>query len=134
MYGFSNLLIPAVLFFALGFLARIIRSDLRFPPDLAKALSIYLLMAIGIHGGYELGHAQLLTALNAVFWAIVLGLTLPVIGYFVLVSSRKVDALNAAGSASSATTCAQTLTNSTRAVFCARPFSTAVSCCWPARC
>ena len=96
MYGFSNLLIPAVLFFALGFLARIIRSDLRFPPDLAKALSIYLLMAIGIHGGYELGHAQLLTALNAVFWAIVLGLTLPVIGYFALVSSRTVDALNAA--------------------------------------
>lgn len=96
MYGFSNLLIPAVLFFALGFLARVIRSDLRFPPDLAKALSIYLLMAIGIHGGYELGHAQLLTALNAVFWAIVLGLTLPVIGYFALVSTRKVDALNAA--------------------------------------
>ena len=45
MSVFSNLLIPAVLFFALGFFARVVRSDLRFPPDLAKLLSIYLLMA-----------------------------------------------------------------------------------------
>jgi hypothetical protein len=96
MHGFSNLLIPAVLFFVLGFLARIVRSDLRFPPDLAKALSIYLLIAIGIHGGIELGHANLLTALHAVFWAIILGLMLPVLAYVVLVSSRRVDELNAA--------------------------------------
>jgi len=96
LYGFSNLLIPAVLFFALGFLARIVHSDLRFPPDLAKALSIYLLMAIGIRGGFELGHADLFTALQAVFWAIMLGLMLPVLAYVILVSSRKVDMLNAA--------------------------------------
>ncbi len=96
MSGLSNLLIPAVLFFALGFLARILRSDLRFPPDLAKLLSIYLLVSIGIHGGYELGRADILTGMHAVFWAIVLGLTLPVIGYFLLVASRKVDTLNAA--------------------------------------
>lgn len=36
----SSLLIPAVLFFALGFLAKIIKSDPRFPSDLAKALSM----------------------------------------------------------------------------------------------
>ncbi len=96
MSGLSNLLIPAVLFFVLGFLARLIRSDLRFPPDLAKLLSIYLLMAIGIHGGYELGQADLLTALNAVFWAVVLGLGLPVCGYLMLIATRKVDGLNAA--------------------------------------
>ena len=96
MSVFSNLLVPAVLFFALGFFARVVRSDLRFPPDLAKLLSIYLLVAIGIHGGIELGRADLMTALNAVFWAIVLGVTLPILGYAVLVASRKVDALNAA--------------------------------------
>ena len=72
MPNLSNLLIPAVLFFALGFLARVVRSDLRFPPDLAKLLSIYLLVSIGIHGGYELGRADLLTGLYAVFWAIVI--------------------------------------------------------------
>ena len=96
MSGLSNLLVPAVLFFALGFLARVIRSDLRFPPEMAKALSIYLLVAIGIHGGYELAKADLLTALHALFWAVVLGLTLPVLGYFVLLATRRVDGFNAA--------------------------------------
>lgn len=96
MTGFSNLLVPAVLFFALGFLARVIRSDLRFPPEMAKALSIYLLVAIGIHGGYELGKADLLTALYAILWAVILGISLPVIGYFVLLATKRVDGLNAA--------------------------------------
>ncbi len=53
-------------------------------------------MAIGIHGGHELGKADVLTALNAVLWAIVLGVFLPIVGYAILVASRKVDALNAA--------------------------------------
>lgn len=92
----SNLLIPAVLFFALGFLARVIKSDLRFPADLAKALSIYLLVAIGLHGGYELGKSDLFTAINSVVWALVLGFGLPLIGYAILVFSKKVDAMNAA--------------------------------------
>ena len=96
MSVFSNLLIPAVLFFALGFFARVVRSDLRFPPDLAKLLSIYLLVAIGIHGGVELGRSDLVTALHSIVWAMVLGVTLPILGYAVLVASRKVDALNAA--------------------------------------
>jgi len=95
MSGLQNLLVPAVLFFALGFLARVIKSDLRFPPDLAKMLSIYLLVAIGIHGGYELAQAELGTALNAILWAILLGLVLPVIGFALMRATRMIDALNA---------------------------------------
>ncbi len=96
MSALSNLLIPAVLFFALGFLARVVKSDLRLPPDMAKMLSIYLLVAIGLHGGYELSKADMGTAINSVFWAIVLGFTLPVIGYALLLLTRKVDTMNAA--------------------------------------
>jgi uncharacterized protein len=96
MSGLSNLLIPAVLFFALGFLAQLARSDLRFPPDLTKALSIYLLVSIGIHGGYELARADLGMALNSILWALILGFTLPVVGYYLLVLSRRLDAMNAA--------------------------------------
>jgi len=92
----SNLLLPAVLFFALGFLARVIRSDLRFPPDLAKVLSIYLLMAIGLHGGYELAKVDLVVALNSIMWALILGFSLPVIGYIALVATRKVNPMDAA--------------------------------------
>lgn len=96
MSAFSNLLIPAVLFFALGLIARAIKSDLRMPPDLAKILSIYLLMAIGLHGGYELGKAEISAAFNAVLWAIILGFTLPLIGYVLLMLTRRVDHMNAA--------------------------------------
>lgn len=92
----SNLLIPAVLFFALGVLARVVKSDLKFPPELAKALSIYLLMSIGLHGGVELAKADLGSALNAIVWALILGFTTPLIGYAILAGSRKVSALDAA--------------------------------------
>lgn len=96
MSALSNLLIPAVLFFALGFLARVVKSDLRLPPDMAKMLSIYLLVAIGLHGGYELSKADLGIAINSVIWAIILGFTLPIIGYGLLLLTRKVDCMNAA--------------------------------------
>jgi len=96
MSSLSNLLLPAVLFFALGCIARLIKSDLRFPPDLAKVLSIYLLMAIGLHGGHELAKADLVIALNSIMWALILGFTLPIIGYLILLVTRKVNPMDAA--------------------------------------
>lgn len=96
MAALSSLLIPAVLFFALGFMARVVKTDLRLPPDMAKMLSIYLLVAIGLHGGYELSRADLGTAINSILWAGVLGFSLPVIGYGLLILTGKVDTMNAA--------------------------------------
>ena len=55
----GNLLTPPVLFFALGVLASLLRSDLEFPLPMTKALSLYLLFAIGLHGGAELAAAGL---------------------------------------------------------------------------
>jgi hypothetical protein len=45
---------PVVLFFLLGVLARLARSDLRLPEALYETLSIFLLLAIGLKGGVEL--------------------------------------------------------------------------------
>lgn len=90
----SNLLIPAVLFFLLGFFAQAVRSDLKFPPELAKALSIYLLIGIGLKGGIELSHADFGAGLNSVLAALVLGFGLPVVAYLILVAGR-LDKLNA---------------------------------------
>ena len=90
----SNLLIPAVLFFALGFLAQAVKSDLKFPPELAKALSIYLLIGIGLKGGIELSHADIGDAVNAVVAALVLGFSLPIVAYLILLAGR-LDKLNA---------------------------------------
>jgi len=46
-----DLIPPPVLFFALGALAAALRSDLHLPDALAKALSVYLMVAIGLKGG-----------------------------------------------------------------------------------
>lgn len=95
MFNLSNLLIPAILFFALGFIARLIRSDLKFPPDLAKALSIYLLVGIGLHGGMELAHAPMGMAIEAIVAALLMGFGLPLIAYAILVMLGRIDAMNA---------------------------------------
>lgn len=96
MLSLNSLLLPAVLFFALGCIARGIKSDLKFPPDLAKILSIYLLMSIGLHGGYELAKADMMVAINSIVWALILGFSLPVVGYLALVVTHKVNPLDAA--------------------------------------
>ena len=96
MFSLSNMLIPAILFFALGFAAQLIRSDLKFPPDLAKALSIYLLVGIGLHGGIELARIDVASAVGAVVAALGLGFGLPVIAYLILARVLRVDRLNSA--------------------------------------
>ncbi len=55
----ENLLSPVVLAFALGFGARAAGSKLRLPQPLHASLSAYLLLAIGLKGGVELGRAPL---------------------------------------------------------------------------
>jgi len=50
---------PVVGFFLLGLIARLGRSDLRIPEALYEALSIYLLLAIGLKGGLQLAQQPL---------------------------------------------------------------------------
>ena len=47
----TNLTSPMVLFFVLGLLAALARSDLSIPDAIAKATALYLMMAIGFKGG-----------------------------------------------------------------------------------
>lgn len=94
--GIDALLIPAILFFILGVIAKFVDSDLKFPDGMSKGISIYLLMAIGLKGGAELGKADLGIAVQSIFWAIVLGFVLPIIGYWILRFRNKIDSMNAA--------------------------------------
>jgi hypothetical protein len=55
----TNLFSPPILFFFLGMLAVLIKSDLDIPPTLSKFFSMYLLLAIGFKGGIELRHSGL---------------------------------------------------------------------------
>lgn len=54
----ANLLSPMVLSFALGAVATLVRSDLKFPDQVYQAMAIYLLFAIGLKGGVALSQAS----------------------------------------------------------------------------
>jgi hypothetical protein len=50
----ANILTPVVLFFIFGIIAARIKSDLKIPEAISEFLPIYLLAAIGLHGGLEM--------------------------------------------------------------------------------
>ncbi len=55
----NNFLDPAILFFVFGVLAGALKSNLEIPPPIAKFLSLYLLMALGLKGGFALAKSGL---------------------------------------------------------------------------
>ena len=57
--GISALLSPMILFFILGGFAGLVRSDLNVPDAMGKAMSIYLMAAIGLKGGISVAEAGL---------------------------------------------------------------------------
>ena len=91
----DNFLSPPILFFFLGLLAVLVRSDLEIPQPIPKFLSLYLMLAIGFRGGVELGHSapggQVLLTLAA---AIAMAALVPVYCFWIL--RRRLDVYNAA--------------------------------------
>ena len=93
----SNLLSPIVLAFALGIAARLLKSELRLPRDLVSALSIYLLLALGLKGGHELSHAGLRAIALPAAATVLLGLATPLTAYFALRRLGRFSVSDAAG-------------------------------------
>ena len=81
----NNFLDPAILFFVFGLLAGALKSNLEIPAPISRFLSLYLLMALGLKGGFALAQsgwtAEVLTSLGA---ALALALLVPLLGYAVL--------------------------------------------------
>lgn len=75
---------PVVLFFLLGLIARLAKSDLRLPEALYDALAIYLLLAIGLKGGVQLAQQPVATVLPQAMAAIALGAAIPLLAFPVL--------------------------------------------------
>jgi hypothetical protein len=86
---------PAVLFFLLGLFVGVVRSNLEIPPQIAKFLSLYLLMAIGFKGGQALSQTGLTgEAVKVLGAAILLALMIPAV-WFLFLRSR-INAYDAA--------------------------------------
>lgn len=93
----GNLLSPMVLFFALGVAAGWVKSDLAIPEPISKGLSLYLMLAIGFKGGYELSvNGVAGTAALALLLGIALSFGLPVLAYALLRSATRLNIPNAA--------------------------------------
>ena len=87
---------PVILFFLLGALAGLIRSDLRIPAVLYESLSILLLLAIGLKGGVELARYPLADLVFAALAVVVAGALIPFIAYPVLAKMGKLPRADAA--------------------------------------
>lgn len=93
----ANLLSPIVLFFVLGLGAALARSDLNIPEPFAKALSLYLMLAIGFKGGAEVARAGLdSTLLLLILAGIVLSFVLPAIAFSILRVASPLPRIDAA--------------------------------------
>jgi hypothetical protein len=96
----NNLLDPAILFFVFGVAAGALKSNLEVPPAVAKFLSLYLLMALGLKGGFALSHsglgAEVLVSLAA---AMLMAFIVPALGYQLL--RRRLSPFDAAAIAAS---------------------------------
>lgn len=73
-----------VLAFALGIVAALLRADLRLPDAVYQAISMYLLLAIGLKGGVALREQSVTDVIGPVGAAIALGVVIPVVAFAVL--------------------------------------------------
>jgi hypothetical protein len=91
----QSLLDPAILFFALGVFAGLVRSNLEMPAAISKFLSIYLLMALGLKGGFALAASGFTPSVaTSLGLAVLLAIVVPLVGYALL--RRVLSGFNAA--------------------------------------
>ena len=89
-----TLLDPSILFFIFGIFAGLMKSNLEIPQPISRFLSLYLLMAIGLKGGFALNksglNAEIAVSLGL---AVSLAIIIPILGYIILKQRlEKIDA------------------------------------------
>ena len=90
----SNLTNPVLLFFVLGIIATLVKSDLKIPESSSKFISLYLLFAIGFKGGQELSHSEFNAEVSySILFAIGLSVMVPLYTFYIL--KRKIGTPNA---------------------------------------
>ncbi len=81
----SNITNPPLLYFALGTLAVLVKSDLSIPESVIKFISLYLLFAIGFKGGQELANGGINSeVLRGLVFGFFISATIPVYVFFLL--------------------------------------------------
>lgn len=90
--GLALLTSPAILFFFIGAAAAFARSDLAIPEPVSKALSLYLMLAIGFKGGVEARDAGLNgDFLVAAAIGVALSALMPLLAFIILKRVSRLD-------------------------------------------
>ena len=80
---------PVVLFFILGAVAGLLKSDLRVPQSFYNTISLYLLISIGIKGGIELYHSDADSVVIPILATLLLGVLITNLAKFMLDKTNK---------------------------------------------
>lgn len=96
----SNLTNPTLLFFVLGVVAVLIRSDLEIPGASVRFISLYLLFSIGFRGGHELAAGGFTGEVWAtLIFGMLCAVVVPIYCFFIL---RRVFSVSDAGAIAAA--------------------------------
>lgn len=87
---------PVILFFALGLVAGLAKSDLRLPPAIYELLSVLLLLTIGLKGGLELSQQSMSGLLPQIVAVVAMGVAIPLLVFPLLRILGRMDRPNAA--------------------------------------
>lgn len=79
-----NLLSPMVLAFVLGIIAMLVNSDLEIPDQIYSIITVYLLLAIGLKGGFDLAQSEFADFILPALATIFLGAAMPIWSFFIL--------------------------------------------------
>lgn len=94
----QNLISPPILFFVLGIIAGLIKSDLDVPDQISRYLSIYLMLAIGFKGGVAIAETANINAevITTILTGVVIGFLQPFLAYWLLRRTTRLDKATAA--------------------------------------
>lgn len=90
----ANLTSVSILVFALGFVAAQFSANLRLPPQVYDAFTLFFLVAIGLKGGVALAENWSTEMILPIAVSIALGVLIPFAAYGVLGAISNIDRLN----------------------------------------
>ncbi len=93
---FANIFSPPILFFTIGVLAALLRSDLKIPDAAGAMISVFILASIGLRAGVAVNKIGISYIVFPSLLATFTGILLVVVAYNILISTTKVSTANAA--------------------------------------
>ncbi|WZL73695.1 sodium-dependent bicarbonate transport family permease [Clostridiaceae bacterium 35-E11] len=83
-FALNNMLSPSVLFFVLGVIAVLVKSDLEIPNSIGKAITLFILISIGLKGGIAVNKTGVAGVIIPALSAVFIGILITTLVYFIM--------------------------------------------------